>query len=55
MAEIVLRSEPCGQSSQASLSRSVPRLELEAPLQITAPLNTGGVSILDVTTVVATG
>jgi hypothetical protein len=54
-AKIGSWSAPRGQSSQASLPSFVLRLELEAPLQITAPLDIGGVSILDVTTTVATG
>jgi hypothetical protein len=55
MTEITLRSEPHGQSSQASLPGTVPSLEPEAPLQVTAPLNVGGASVLNVTTAVATG
>jgi hypothetical protein len=54
-AEIALRLEPHGQSSRASLPGSMLRLEPKALLQITAPLDTGEVSILDVTTTVATG
>jgi hypothetical protein len=53
--EITSRSEPHSQSSRASLPDSVPRLELEAPLQITAPLDIGGASVFDVTAAVATG
>jgi hypothetical protein len=53
--KIASMSEPRGQSSWASLPGFVPRLEPEASLQITAPLNTGGVSIIDVTTASATG
>jgi hypothetical protein len=55
MAEIMSRLEPRDQSSWASLPGSVPRLEPEAPLQVTAPLDIGGGSVLDVTTTVATG
>jgi hypothetical protein len=55
MIKIESRSEPHGQSSWASLPGSVSRLDPEASLQIIAPLDTGGVSILDVTTAVATG
>jgi hypothetical protein len=55
MAKITSRSKPRGQSSWASLPSSVPRVEPEAPLQVTAPLDIGGASILDVTTAVATG
>jgi hypothetical protein len=54
-AEITLRSEPHCQSSRASLPGSVPRLEPEALLQVTAPLDIGGASILDVTTAVTIG
>jgi hypothetical protein len=54
MAEIMSRSGPHGQSSRASLLGSVPRLEPEALLQVTAPLDIGGASILNVTTAVAT-
>jgi hypothetical protein len=53
--EIMSRSEPCGQSSQASLPSSVPRLEPEAPLEVTAPLDVGGALVLNVTTAIATG
>jgi hypothetical protein len=54
ITKIASRLEPRGQSSRTLLPGSVPRLEPEASLQITTPLNTEGVSILDVTTVVAT-
>jgi hypothetical protein len=54
-AEIASRSEPHSQSSWASLPGSVPRLEPEAPLQITAPLDIGTTSILDVITAIAMG
>jgi hypothetical protein len=53
--EITLRSEPHDQSSWASLPGSMPRLESEALLQVTAPLDIGEASILDVTNAVATG
>jgi hypothetical protein len=52
--KIASRFDPRGQSSWASLPGSMLRLEPEASLQITAPLDTGGVSILDVTTTIAT-
>jgi hypothetical protein len=55
MAEITSWSEPRGQSSRTSLLGSVPGLEPEAPLQVTAPLDVGGASILNVTTALATG
>jgi hypothetical protein len=55
IAKITSRSEPRGQSSRASLASSVPRLEPEALLQVTAPLDIGGASIFYVTTTVATG
>jgi hypothetical protein len=55
MAEIMSRLEPRDQSSWASLPGSVPRLEPEAPLQVTAPLDIGGGSVLDVTTTITTG
>jgi hypothetical protein len=53
--KIMSRLEPRGQSSQALLPGSMPRLEPEAPLQVTTPLDVGGASVLNVTTVVATG
>jgi hypothetical protein len=54
-AEITSRSEPRGQSSWASLPGSVPRLEPEAPLEVTTPFDIGGASVLNVTTAVAIG
>jgi hypothetical protein len=53
--KITSMSDPRAQSSQASLPGSMPRLEPEAPLQLTAPLDVGGASILNVTTAIATG
>jgi hypothetical protein len=53
--EITLRSEPHDQSSWASLPGSMPRLEPKALLQVTAPLDIGEASILDVTNAIATG
>jgi hypothetical protein len=53
--KITSRSEPRGQSSQASLPGSMPGLEAEAPLQVTAPLDVGGASFLNVTTAIAIG
>jgi hypothetical protein len=44
MCVTVLRSEPRGQSSRASLSDSAPSLEPESSLQIMTSLGTGGVS-----------
>jgi hypothetical protein len=55
MAEIASRSEPHGQSFRALLPGFMPRLEPEASLQITAPLDNGRVSILDVTTTIMIG
>jgi hypothetical protein len=49
-AEITSRSEAHGQSSRASLPGSVQWLEPEAPLQVTAPLDVGRTSVLNVTT-----
>jgi hypothetical protein len=54
-AKFLSMSEPHGQSSWASLPNFVPMLEPEAPLQVTAPLDIGGASVLNVTTAVATG
>jgi hypothetical protein len=53
--EITSRSEPRGQSSRDSLPSSVPRLEPEAPLQVTTPLDVGGASVLNVTIAVDIG
>jgi hypothetical protein len=53
--EITSRLEPRDQSSWASLPSSVPMIEPEAPLQVTAPLDVGRASVLIVTTVIATG
>jgi hypothetical protein len=54
-SEIASRLEPRGQSSRASLSGSMPRLEPNALLQVTTPLDIGRASIVNVTTAVATG
>jgi hypothetical protein len=55
IVEITLRSEPHDQSSWASLPSSMLRLESEALLQVTALLDIGEASILDVNNAVTTG
>jgi hypothetical protein len=55
IAKIMSSLEPRGLSSRALLPSFVPMLEPEAPLQVTTPLDVGRASVLNVTTIVATG